>query len=414
VATTTRMYQTTHPWLTFELELRRVPWDFCLLTGQLIAHIEQLHGVALPPEPAKRLAGLYAVKGAHASAAMEGNTLTEAEVYQRMMGELKLPPSKEYLGLEIDNVVAAAQGVQAAFADGTLAPLTPQRLMDINRQLLKGLHFEEEVIPGRLRGYSIGIADYHGAPAEDIPELLDRLCAWINRPWFRQVESLRGIDVRWMEAILKAVLAHAYLMWIVPFDAGNGPTARLVEFQILIGAGVPYPAAHLLAKHYHETRADFDRHLRDAADLGGDVIRFCLYAVRGFADQLREQLRVLRAEQMRLFWQTHVRAVLGDTDPGRRRRHLVVDLAKHARALDKYDLPEVSARVAKTYATLNEKTFNRDLEALADAGLIERNDDGQYRARVEVVAAYRQMRAKATAAANAPRVRRAQADAPAD
>ena len=390
------MYQTTHPWLTFELELRRVPWDFCLLTGELIAYVEQIHGVALPPEPARRLAALYAVKGAHASAAMEGNTLSELEVYQRMTGELKLPPSKEYLGVEIDNVVSAAQGVHEALSAGTLPPLSPQRITEINRQLLKGLHFEEEVIPGRLRGYSIGIADYHGAPAEDIEELLERLCAWVNRPWFRSVESLRVSDVRWMEAILKSVLAHAYLMWIVPFDAGNGPTARLVEFQILLQAGVPYPAAHLLAKHYHETRAEFDRHLREAADLGGDVIRFCLYAVRGFVDQLREQLRVIRAEQMRLFWQTHVRSVLGDTDPGRRRRHLVVDLAKHAKPFDKYDLPEVSPRVARAYASLNEKTFNRDLEALSEAGLIERNGDGRYRARVELVAAYRPTRPKRT------------------
>jgi Fic family protein len=384
------MFQTTHPWLTFELELRRVPWDFCLLVGELIAYVEQLHGVALPPEPALKLASLYAVKGAHASAAMEGNTLTEAEVCQRMTGALELPPSKAYLGVEIDNVVSAAQGVQEALSAGTLAPLSPQRITEFNRQLLQGLHFDQEVIPGRLRGYSIGIADYHGAPAEDLAELLERLCDWINRPWFRAVETLRPIDVRWMEAILKAVLAHAYLMWIVPFDAGNGPTARLVEFQILLQAGVPYPAAYLLAKHYHETRSEFDRHLREAADLGGDVIRFCLYAVRGFVDQLREQLRVIRAEQMRLFWQGHVRTVLsGDADPARRRRHLVVDLARHAEPLDKYDLPEVSLRVARTYAALNEKTFNRDLEALAEAGLITRNKDGRYRARVEVVAAYR-------------------------
>jgi Fic family protein len=392
------MFQTTHPWLTFELELRRVPWDFCLLVGQAIAYIEQLRGVALPPEPAQKLASLYAVKGAYASAAMEGNTLSEVEVCQRMTGALQLPPSKEYLGVEIDNVVSAAQGVEEALSAGTLARLSPQRIMEFNRQLLQGLHFDQEVMPGRLRGYSIGIADYHGAPAEDLEDLLQRLCDWINRPWFRTVDTLRPTDVRWMEAILKAVLAHAYLMWIVPFDAGNGPTARLVEFQILLQAGVPYPAAHLLAKHYHETRSEFDRHLREAEDLGGDVIHFCLYAVRGFVDQLREQLRVIRGEQMRLFWQSHVRTVLtGDADPNRRRRHLVIDLARHAKPLDKYDLPEVSPRVARTYATLNEKTFNRDLEALAEAGLIERNNEGRYRARVELVAAYRRGRSEYSA-----------------
>lgn len=397
----TRTYQTTHPWITFELELRRVPWDFCLLTGEMIAHIEHLRGIPLPPEPARRLASLFAVKGAHASAAMEGNTLSEAEVCQRMNGQLELPPSKEYLGVEIDNIVATSQWIQQAHAAGRLPPLTPQRISDINRQLLQGLHFEEEVIPGRLRGYSIGIADYRGAPAEDLECLVAQLCDWIGRPWFRTIESLRVTDVRWMEAILKATLAHAYLMWIYPFDAGNGPTARLVEFQILIAAGVPYAAAHLLAKHYHETRSDYARHLTEASQLGGDVIHFCLYAIRGFVDQLREQLQTVRMEQTRIFWQGHVRQLLGDSDPARRRRHLVVDLAKHARPLDKYDLPEVSTRVARTYATLNEKTFNRDLEALADLGLIERNGDGRYRARVEVISAYHPKTTTADSAAPA-------------
>src|SRR3954466_6681167 len=100
-----RTYQTTHPWITFELELRRVPWDFCLLVGQMIAHIEHLSGIPLAPEIADQIAAQYAMKGAHGSAALEGNTLSEGEVVQRLAGELRLPPSKEYLGTEIDNIV---------------------------------------------------------------------------------------------------------------------------------------------------------------------------------------------------------------------------------------------------------------------------------------------------------------------
>ena len=410
-----RTYQTTHPWITFELELRRVPWDFCLLVGQMISHIEHLAGVPLPPEPAERLGALCAVKGAHGSAALEGNTLSEAEVVQCLAGELRLPPSKEYLGTEIDNIVSAARWVQEQHAAGGIPAFTPELVMEFNRRLLAGLHFEEEVIPGRLRGYSIGIADYRGAPAEDLDELIARLCAWINRPWFRSADSLRGgghgsngqgangsaaaahsatfaslrdQDMRWLEAILKAVLVHAYLMWIYPFDAGNGPTARLAEFSILIGAGVPAPAAHLLAKHYHETQTEYQRQLMETGQLGSDVVRFCLYAVRGFVDQLRDLLTSVRAEQSRLFWQQHVRHRLGDTDAGRRRRQLIVDLAARGQPLEKYDLPDVSPRVARAYATLNEKTFNRDLDALSDAGLLARDGNGRYQARQAAVAAF--------------------------
>lgn len=404
-----RTYQTTHPWITFELELKRVPWDFCLLVGQMISHIEHLSGIPLSPDLANRIAGHYAVKGAHSSAALEGNTLNEAEVVQRLAGELNLPPSKEYLGAEIDNIVAATRWIENQHAAGTLPGFGPELIMQLNRKVLAGLHFEEEVIPGRLRGYSIGVADYRGAPAEDLDELVFQLCTWIGRPWFRSAGSIRehgsngngngtarpaafasvrDQDMRWLEAILKAVLAHAYLMWIYPFDAGNGPTARLIEFSILVHAGVPYPAAHLLAKHYHETGSEYQRQLTETAQLGGDAIRFCLYAVRGFVDQLRELLETIRSAQGKIFWQTHVEQILGDSDAAARRRHLIEDLATHPRPLEKYDLPEVSARVARAYAALNEKTFLRDLEALADAGLLDRMADGKYRARVEGIAAF--------------------------
>lgn len=57
-----------------------------------------------------------------------------------------------------------------------------------------------------------------------------------------------------MYAIFKAVVAHLYLAWIHPVGDGNGRTARLVEFQILLSSGVPSPAAHLLSNHYNQTR----------------------------------------------------------------------------------------------------------------------------------------------------------------
>src|SRR3954471_974864 len=56
-------------------------------------------------------------------------------------------------------------------------------------------------------------------------------------------------------AILKAVLAHLYIAWIHPFGDGNGRTARLIEFELMVRAGVPLPAAHLLSDHYNRTRA---------------------------------------------------------------------------------------------------------------------------------------------------------------
>ncbi|CED92167.1 Fido domain [Actinomyces succiniciruminis] len=55
-------------------------------------------------------------------------------------------------------------------------------------------------------------------------------------------------------AFILATLAHLHLTWIHPFGDGNGRMSRLLEFELLIRAGVPVPAAHLLSDHYNKTR----------------------------------------------------------------------------------------------------------------------------------------------------------------
>jgi hypothetical protein len=75
-------------------------------------------------------------------------------------------------------------------------------------------------------------------------------------------------------AILKAIMAHLYLAWIHPFGDGNGRTARLLEFHILLEAGVPLPVAHLLSDHSNRTRAEYYRQLDRASKSGGDVLPF--------------------------------------------------------------------------------------------------------------------------------------------
>jgi Fic family protein len=357
------------------------------LAGEAISKCEHIAGAPLEPDAAKELMQVYLAKGALATTAIEGNTLTEEEVRQRMAGMLNLPPSKEYLGIEIDNVVNASKAILDDCLRGATPDLTPDFIKHLNRQVLLNLNLDPHISPGEYRTYSVGVADYRGAPAEDLPELLQRLCEWLSRPWIEQLEGYADADRRRLDAILKAVVAHLYLAWIHPFGDGNGRTARLVEFFILANAGVPFPAAHLLSNHYNETRSEYYRQLSHASKSGGEVIPFILYALRGFVDQLREQIRVIQGQQLELFWQNHVHQVLGDSETGRRRRYLVMDLAKHIEGVPRGKLTDVSVRVLRHYLGKNEKTLQRDLAELERLRLIEREADS-YKANRDIVLAY--------------------------
>jgi len=74
---------------------------------------------------------------------------------------------------------------------------------------------------------------------------------------------------------LKAVIAHLYLVWIHPFGDGNGRTARLIEFQILLNAGVPRLRRSFSSNHYNLTRMNYYLWLDKARRAGDGLTGFC-------------------------------------------------------------------------------------------------------------------------------------------
>jgi len=235
-----RTFERTHPWISFRIDLRKATPQLWMLLGEAASKCEHIAGVPLRPSVAQGLHRLYLAKGALATTAIEGNTLTEQEVLQHLEGKLKLPRSKEYLGQEIDNIVGACNRIGKRLAMGDTG-LTPKGLCEFNQWVLEKLPPEGKEVPGELRDYSVLVGNvYRGAPAQDCRPLLERYCEWLASEDFK---APRGMETAY--AILKAIVAHLYFAWIHPFGNGNGRTARLVELQILLAAGVPPPTAHL-------------------------------------------------------------------------------------------------------------------------------------------------------------------------
>jgi Fic family protein len=382
-----RKYEKSHPWLTFQANLERAPKALWLLLGEARSKSDHIAGVPLRPATAALLHRVFLAKGVLATTAIEGNTLSEEEVQQRIEGKLQLPKSKEYLGKEVDNVIKAIEHIWNTGLNGGGPNLSVAEIKEFNRLLLDGLELSESVVPGELREHSVGVGTYKAPPAEDCQYLLDRLCEWLNGSDFEPPDDFGAVPM----AILKAVLAHLYLAWVHPFGDGNGRTARLVEFKILVAAGVPTPAAHLLSNHYNETRSEYYRQLERASKSGGDVLPFIHYAVQGLVDQMRMQVQMLRLQQIDVAWRNYVHERFRDkTSPGdARRRQLILDLSLSHwdKPVSRADLLLISPRVAKAYADKTSKTLARDINALEEMKLLRREESG-YRANKEIILAF--------------------------
>lgn len=326
----------------------------------------------MKPALHERFNRVFLAKGVLGTTAIEGNTLSEEEVLAHLEGRLVVPPSKRYLTREIDNVVAAVKEVWSD-TTGRLALPTPDILSHFNRQVLDGLELASEVVPGKVRTHSVGVGGYRGAPAEDCEYLIERLCAWLAGDDFK---PRSGGEMA--TAILKAAVAHLYLAWIHPFGDGNGRTARLLEFQVLVQAGMPMPCAHLLSNHYNATRSDYYRQLDRAHRSGGDVVPFLVYAVRGLVDGLREQVEWVRNEQWAAAWRDFVYELFLDkrTPADQRRLRLLLDLSVALAPVPRSRLAEISPRVARDYARKTAKALTRDLNILRRMDLVLVGSDG--------------------------------------
>ena len=388
-------FEETHKFLSFSSDaLHGADAELWMMLGECQSKCEHLSKYPVRPDVADKIHRMYMAKGVLATTAIEGNTLSEAEVRKLLDGKLELPPSREYLAQEVQNIINECNRILGLAKSGSKLSLTAKRIKEINSTVLDNLELEDHVQKGKTRNYEVGLGLYKAPRADECDILLDKLCQWLNNPAYFGTENNPRSAVY---GIIKATLAHLYLAWIHPFGDGNGRTARLIEFQILIESGVPSPAAHLLSNHYYRTRAEYYKQLHRASVSGGKVLPFITYAVHGFLDGLREQIEEVKKQMLDVVWDKYVAEEFEDrTSPAnQRRRILIEELSKliepNAVSLDQLSI--ISPRVSKLYSKLSTRTLVRDLTELNKMRLI-RFDKGLIRARKEVINAFLPVQAR--------------------
>ena len=351
--------------------------------GQCQAIIEAISGFPLLPECRRRLLELSLSAGAQATTAIEGNTLSLDEVRRIYQGR-SLARSKEYQKQEISNVLRGFSMVlRETVSVDRMDRITPGLLKHFHGIIGSGLGEYFRAVPGEYASAGRVVGPYVAPDHEDVPELLDRLCAWLP------LAFPRGSGQMPAEAIIQAIVAHVYIEWIHPFDDGNGRTGRFVEFYILIRAGCPELASHLLSSHYSETRPEY-YHLLSRAGRERDLTSFLEYAVRGLregvpqdpsrgpGESVRGELDATRARQL-------CRAE--DDEPPYLLAAAGADAGVAARTrVRSRDSPDQSDDGGSLFGDLGDKTIRRDLKALEEMDLVVREADG-WRPKTELLGA---------------------------
>lgn len=378
-------YKRTHPWLTFVANLKAIPWTLWALLGECQSKCEHVRDAPILPDSYRELSRIYLIRGVVATVAIEGNTISMDEALDCWEGKSSLPPTREYQGREIKNFRMIHDKLLNIFQAGEKPKISLKIIKELNKDVLNGLILEDHVQPGQITLRQVGVSRYRGAKPEECEYLLERLCNWLNETGFQPPDP----SMTFIFGIIKAVIAHLYIVWIHPFGDGNGRTARLVELIILMSSGIPDLSAHLLSDHYNRTRDDYYEELTKSTATNGDIIPFMAYAVTGLLRGLQDQVRVIQKQQWMVVWQGYVyRNIKGKPGPIKERKlRFVLAVSEHDQAIPVNSLEKMSD-IWEIYHDQAKNAIKNDVTALVSDGLLLR-EKGTIRANLNALSAFR-------------------------
>ncbi len=340
--------------------------------GECDALVEAIRSTPILPDDQGRLLDATLARGAHATTVIRGNLLLPDEVSELLAAKRPSPDEHPHAA-EVRNAAATAYRLlnDASTADPTAVDAA--LLRTVHRGIGDGLEEHFAATPGQFRSGRPS-SGQHAPRPDRVPQLVDGLFTWLDREF---QEPAAGSDFG--QAVIRAVVTHLYLLWIVPFDDGNGRTARLLESRTLIAAGVPAIASQILTCFYHETHAEYFRQLELAAR-DRSPTSFIAYAVAGLRDGLRATLEEVQRTHFRNVWRGFVFDTFDD-QPHRkrtvflRRRELMLAFPPEGTfKIDRVAL--LDTRIAHRYGGLSERTLRRDLAFLVRIGLLTEGEDG--------------------------------------
>jgi Fic family protein len=355
-----------HKHISFQREWE-IDNEYAYMLGECNAYVKALTDIPLKPEYRDKLLRVSLIKGAQATTAIEGNTLSQEEI-EKLEEGWRLPPSKEYLEIEVKNILEAFNSLLLEIVfEGNVRIVTPELIKEFHQMIGKNLGEHLDAIPGRFRDDNRVVGTYLTPDYKFVPELVNKLCTWLRK------EFHYNDGQKFSTSVIQAIITHVYIEWIHPFGDGNGRTGRLLEFYILLRAGLPSIVSHILSNFYNQTRSEYYRQL-DQARKKRSLTGFIKYAVQGFRDGLKENLNVIQESQFSIFWHNHIYETFADIKytkktAFKRKRELIFEMPIN-QELDVDQIIEMTPSVAKKYANLNRATVLKDLKELQQLKLL--------------------------------------------
>ena len=345
---------------------------------------EAAMSLLLPSDWKDQLDVLNRIRTVHGSTALEGNPLSEAQIADFLGGRAGLDSEgREFR--QILNADVAQNWVRERFGPGR-PPISVEDVLHMHEMMTR-LSDETDNVPGRLRthGVTVGTASlggvHPGAPHEDLPRLMAEFVEFVNSPRLRSEHP-----------VIRALLAHFFLVTVHPFGDGNGRVSRLVEAAILYEGGYNVHGFYGLSNYFYRNGDEYKRRLQACRRVQPfDLAPFVDFGLRGFESELRGINRFIKTKLNRLVYRDAMTRALGMRVSERRhllnhREFALLDyLLSETEPTDPFsERPSARIRLADLvqspyvrvgYRDVTRRTFIREIRRLAELGFITLDDD---------------------------------------
>jgi len=306
-----------------------------------------------------RLQIIHQVKG---TTGIEGNKLSEDAIEE----VIREQAPKDLEERETYNAYCALQHIISEKIGAEECCVTEEMIKQFHAILTDGLN-QNDNIPGHYRLQKIKVGhNFEGERFENIPEQMRAFVNYINSDAVKKLGEL-----------IRAVIAHFYLVTIHPFSDGNGRTSRMLEDCILYNSDYNKASFFSLSNFYYKHRDEYFSQLDDARfKYNGNLQSFVKFSLNGFSQELQANFDKVMQQYTRICFSNFVEEKYQIGEISQRQHSLLSLMMKFNLEVDESMLLKRTDVLAKSiYAGVkSERTIRRDLDALKKMGLLLMKD----------------------------------------
>lgn len=298
------------------------------------------------------------------TAAIEGNTLNTQQI-NTVLTNNDPQNTQEQEVINLNRVRLYLEDVEAPKFTGII---TEELIHQINKMLLEGIVEDGKTFDGSYRNYNVIVGKNHKPPSfEQVPQKMKEFINFIN-----------SNEVLSLHPMIRAMLAHFYIVSIHPFGNGNGRTSRAVESFLFYCNSYSVHGFHSLNNYYYKNYPEYFSILdKSRFKYHGCLQEFIKFGLIGYLSELESiKNRVIQFTQKKGY-QNLVKEYY-DYDLITTRQYGLIQFfttcgkrIKETYILDKND-PMLEAFYDKVKS---KKTIQRDLDKLKELELILTNND---------------------------------------